>query len=758
MTENEIEVFYNHYKNSISAINSVENKLLKCSYSFEKWSESLNEKSKTIRKIYEVNDEMVRNLLNIDINSLTEATADKLITHIDFFMSEGYRDYQVVVTVLDVLIEYYKKNGPTARLFDCYYFMASELMEVYEYERACEYYRRALELYDNPMDCKEEYRRFKIMCCYYYRLVAAVCDKNASQNTILSYYYSAVKAWVDEPVISLLTDKKRRGIENILSTLPCITVENALLHNEEVRVEFLTIIEKEYNIQKKMYGDELVINTRIYVTYHKLRRTYGVITKGEYNNYICKKYSFEKENEKTFSYGKADFLELFDDEVLDEDFDVGKLCFMNPSYMYINSLIPEMIDIFRRNDFMDEIERYYSDFPVVSGNYLVDYMIDGHMRKIFKYTKDVDEVIHILEKVYMNRQIVTLIHSNMVSKLATVITGRLITSVPEIFVGQFGINTVSGVLISREKILDYVEKAGKVHDIGKITCADIINLQSRRISDREISIIKKHPRKGADMIRFIPALSEFSDIVLGHHKSFDGKSGYPEDFDNTESPYKIFIDIIRICDFIDAATDFLGRNYANVKDFRRVLEEFKVGKGSSYSDIIINQIENDEYLIRSIEKITNDERQHTYYEIYHNMIEPGIRYCPDDELFIRHYEETDDNALVEVTGRSREKQRAVIEECDNNAYVIVNGKGQIFGLICLKDNDDTLEVAEIFVEKKNRKNGKGSILLKEIEKMAEKQGFKQITIPAVTEGHYDVFCWRNGYKKSDVEGIMVKTL
>lgn len=758
MTENEIESFYNHYKNSISAVDTVENKLLKCSYSFEKWSESLNEKSRTIRKIYESNDELVAKLLNITLDTLTEETADKLITHIDFFMSEGYRDYQVVVSVLDILIEFYKKNGSMPRLFDCYYFMASELIEVYEYEKACEYYRRALELYEGQMESANIYRRFKIMCSYYYRLVAAVCDKNASQNTVLSYFYSAKKMWVDEPVIDFVTDKKRRGIENILTTLSCITVENALLNNEEVRVDFLRIIEKEYITQKDILGDEVAVNTGIYVTYHKLRREYGMITKGEYNNYICKKYNFESEKEKIFSYGKTDFIELFDDETLDEDFEVSKLCYMSSSYMYINSLIPEMIDIFKRNDFMDEIERYYSNFPIVSGNYLVDYMIADHMKKIFRYSVDESEVIHILEKVFMNRQITTLIHSNMVSKLAAVITGRLISSVPEIFVGQFGIKTVSGVLVNRNRILDYVENAGMIHDIGKIMYSDIINLQSRKISDRELSIIKKHPKKAAEILRHIPSLREYSDVALGHHKSYDGKRGYPEDFDNTKSDYRVFIDIIRICDFIDAATDFLGRNYTGVKEFRTILDELKFGRGTSYSAVIIDQIINDEFLIRSIEKITGEERQHMYYDIYHNMIEPGISYCADDELVIRHYEDNDEESVIKITGRSKETLKSIIDACDNNVYVIVNGKGNLFGYICLKDRDDVLEVVDIFIDKKNRKKGMGSVLLNEIEKMSEKQGFRQITIPVVKEGHYDIFCWRNGYKKSNVEGIMVKSL
>ena len=50
--------------------------------------------------------------------------------------------------------------------------------------------------------------------------------------------------------------------------------------------------------------------------------------------------------------------------------------------------------------------------------------------------------------------------------------------------------------------------------------------------------------------------------MIGHHKDYDGKNGYPVYFDKTKSKYKIIIDLIRIADAIDAGTDCYGRNYS----------------------------------------------------------------------------------------------------------------------------------------------------------------------------------------------------
>ena len=49
----------------------------------------------------------------------------------------------------------------------------------------------------------------------------------------------------------------------------------------------------------------------------------------------------------------------------------------------------------------------------------------------------------------------------------------------------------------------------------------------------------------------------YIDVILGHHKTYDGKGGYPADFDNTASSKRILIDLITIADCTDAATIFL---------------------------------------------------------------------------------------------------------------------------------------------------------------------------------------------------------
>ena len=126
---------------------------------------------------------------------------------------------------------------------------------------------------------------------------------------------------------------------------------------------------------------------------------------------------------------------------------------------------------------------------------------------------------------------------------------------PELLIGTFGYENVVEVLENQETILDYVSQSAQLLDIGMIRLASIVNKQSRQLTQREKNDILSHPCEGAKFVEEIPALRKYRDAVLGHHKSWDGKIGYPADFDNTRSNVRFLIEILHISECLDAATD-----------------------------------------------------------------------------------------------------------------------------------------------------------------------------------------------------------
>ncbi len=91
-----------------------------------------------------------------------------------------------------------------------------------------------------------------------------------------------------------------------------------------------------------------------------------------------------------------------------------------------------------------------------------------------------------------------------------------------------------------------------LHDIGKIGVPEYILDKPGRLTDEEFSVVKSHPRAGADIIADIPSYDAILPGVLYHHERWDG-SGYPEGLKGDRIP--LFARIIAVADVHDAITD-----------------------------------------------------------------------------------------------------------------------------------------------------------------------------------------------------------
>ncbi|MGN0341781.1 MAG: GNAT family N-acetyltransferase [Roseburia sp.] len=771
METKDIDLFYNAYKNSISTIRKLEISLLKESYSFEKWSASLRKKSEKIRAIYEDNENMIRNWLMPFVRENQEAPeqmdpelAEMFMTHIDFFCTEGFRDYQVVIPVLKLLLRYYESWSNQKRLMDAYYFMGIAIMEMHRYEEAVECFGRCIEIYQSRPEGMENYRLLRMMYAHYYRLLAAICREDTKQEELYRYQREALHTWTVEMPLDFLTEKKKTAIKSILHSVTGMVIDGLLDQRKKVLPELLAGIEEEYEQQAKIYGDIYKTDSRIYVLHCKSQLVSGRISEQDYRRLIWKKWEIEYEsNHSGFDYGVMDFTTLYDRELADEDFAVEHLFFMNPSYTYIYYLVPELLkhcfDAMTQKEIFNEVRRYYAGFPVMNGDYLVDHRIESQLMTLFAHCNDLDTTLDLLDRIYISRQVMTVIHSAMVSRLAYAITRELIREKPELFVGQLGCKTVEDVIRRETELEEFAGKAGRCHDIGKIVCSDVINLQGRRITDEEFELIRKHPEKGAELMDAMPALHPFREIALGHHRSFDGKRGYPESFDIRTLDKKIFMDIIKICDCIDAGTDQLGRNYAKTKEFTEVLEELKAESGTRYSDVLVDLIDRNEDLIRRIEELTRTEREFTYYEIYHRYVEPEVKFRPRDEKYVRLCRVSDLDKLAKINQSSAVSRQELFLQCQGRVFLVLDGYGNVYGYVFVeKHQQDYLEILEFVMEPKSRRHGYGTMLLNEVEHLARSGGYQRILMPLTEEGHFDKFGWRNGFVKSEFPGFMEKKL
>ena len=108
------------------------------------------------------------------------------------------------------------------------------------------------------------------------------------------------------------------------------------------------------------------------------------------------------------------------------------------------------------------------------------------------------------------------------------------------------------------EVIDKMESAAALHDIGKIAVSDTILLKPGRLTPEEFDKMKVHTTKGGELVQtFFKHFTEEHfyedayDIAMYHHEKWDG-SGYPMGLKGEEIP--LAARIMAIADVFDALT------------------------------------------------------------------------------------------------------------------------------------------------------------------------------------------------------------
>lgn len=252
-----------------------------------------------------------------------------------------------------------------------------------------------------------------------------------------------------------------------------------------------------------------------------------------------------------------------------------------------------------------------------AGNTYVKYLnILATYPRAIKYLTE-KERIYYLNELNVATQVTTYAHSVHVAMIAQKLMEGILAYQPELVKDVLGERRNGKVFLDTKKCMDFIFEAAMYHDIGKNAIISVVNNDFRPLTDEEFAIIKKHPALGAELLKIAPSLYEkFRDTTLGHHKWYNGKGGYPKDFDNTKSPKRILIDIITLSDCMQAATERIGRNYKSGKNFDRVMEEFRRDAGTRYNPDLVNFIDAHQDVARDLAALINEGWVDIYFDIY----------------------------------------------------------------------------------------------------------------------------------------------
>ncbi len=96
-----------------------------------------------------------------------------------------------------------------------------------------------------------------------------------------------------------------------------------------------------------------------------------------------------------------------------------------------------------------------------------------------------------------------------------------------------------------------LERAGLLHDVGKIGTPEGILLKPERLTDEEFATITSHAAIGGHIVETVPFLAGIMPVIRGHHERWDG-TGYPDGLIGERIP--LLARVLAVADAFDAMT------------------------------------------------------------------------------------------------------------------------------------------------------------------------------------------------------------
>lgn len=133
-------------------------------------------------------------------------------------------------------------------------------------------------------------------------------------------------------------------------------------------------------------------------------------------------------------------------------------------------------------------------------------------------------------------------------------------------------------------VLNEIEIAGLMHDIGKISVSEAVLNKPDRLTESEYEEIKRHPESGYQILKAVDSYSFLAEYALSHHERWDGE-GYPRGLKGEEIP--MIARIISVADAFEAMTS--ERPYRKAMSEEEAYAELKRHAGTQFDPAIVEQ-------------------------------------------------------------------------------------------------------------------------------------------------------------------------
>jgi putative nucleotidyltransferase with HDIG domain len=130
--------------------------------------------------------------------------------------------------------------------------------------------------------------------------------------------------------------------------------------------------------------------------------------------------------------------------------------------------------------------------------------------------------------------------------------------------------------------LKRIERAGYLHDIGKVGISDAIIQKPGPLTEAEYEVVKTHSGIGAEIVGRMSGLQPLVPTILHHHERWDG-GGYPGSLAGEQIPLEARI--LALADTVDTMCS--DRPYRSARSPEQVVQEVRRCSGSQFDPQIV---------------------------------------------------------------------------------------------------------------------------------------------------------------------------
>jgi diguanylate cyclase (GGDEF)-like protein len=132
--------------------------------------------------------------------------------------------------------------------------------------------------------------------------------------------------------------------------------------------------------------------------------------------------------------------------------------------------------------------------------------------------------------------------------------------------------------------LDELSLLSSLHDIGKVAISETILLKEEKLTEKEWTVIKRHPEIGYNIAQASPQIVHIAKYILACHENWDG-SGYPQGLSGEAIP--IVSRIMFIADAYDVMTN--KRTYKKAMSKEDAIKELKRCAGTQFDPALVEK-------------------------------------------------------------------------------------------------------------------------------------------------------------------------